>query len=60
MSDITMPQLSDSMEQGTIVSWLKADGDHVEAGEELVEIDTDKATMTYGAPEAGTLAIVAG
>jgi len=60
MSDITMPRLSDSMEQGTIASWLKADGDHVEAGDELVEIETDKATMTYEAPEAGTLAIVAG
>jgi len=60
MSDITMPQLSDSMEQGTIASWLKADGDHVEAGDELVEIETDKATMTYEAPDAGTLTIVAG
>src|SRR5215216_6171404 len=60
MSDITMPQLSDSMEQGMIASWLKVDGDHVEAGDELVEIETDKATMTYEAPEAGTLTIVAG
>src|SRR5215213_9510401 len=59
MSDITMPRLSDSMEQGTIASWLKGDGDHVETGDELVEIETDKATMTYEAPEAGTLAIVA-
>ncbi|MGB2712415.1 MAG: lipoyl domain-containing protein, partial [Conexibacter sp.] len=59
MTDITMPKLSDSMEQGTILSWLKADGDGVAAGEELVEIETDKATMTYESPADGTLAIVA-
>ncbi|HEU4700984.1 MAG TPA: dihydrolipoamide acetyltransferase family protein [Conexibacter sp.] len=59
MTDITMPKLSDSMESGTILSWLKADGETVAAGEELVEIETDKATMTYEAPAAGTLAIVA-
>jgi pyruvate dehydrogenase E2 component (dihydrolipoamide acetyltransferase) len=59
MTDITMPKLSDSMEEGTILSWLKADGETVAAGEELVEIETDKATMTYEAPEAGVLALVA-
>ena len=59
MTDITMPKLSDSMESGTILTWLKADGETVAAGEELVEIETDKATMTYESPEAGTLAIVA-
>jgi pyruvate dehydrogenase E2 component (dihydrolipoamide acetyltransferase) len=59
MTDITMPKLSDSMEEGTILSWLKADGDTVTAGEELVEIETDKATMTYESPAEGTLAIVA-
>ncbi len=59
MTDITMPKLSDSMESGTILSWLKADGETVAAGEELVEIETDKATMTYEAPQAGTLAIAA-
>jgi pyruvate dehydrogenase E2 component (dihydrolipoamide acetyltransferase) len=59
MTDITMPRLSDSMEEGTILSWLRAAGEHVEAGDELVEIETDKATMTYESPEAGVLAIVA-
>jgi len=59
MTDITMPKLSDSMEEGTILSWLKADGDTVAAGEELVEIETDKANMTYESPEAGVLSIVA-
>jgi pyruvate dehydrogenase E2 component (dihydrolipoyllysine-residue acetyltransferase) len=57
--DVVMPRLSDSMEEGTILKWLKADGDDVERGEELVEIETDKATMTYEADTAGTLQIVA-
>ncbi len=47
MTEITMPRLSDSMEEGTILSWLKSDGEQVSAGEELVEIETDKATMAY-------------
>jgi len=59
MTDITMPKLSDSMEEGTILSWLKADGETVAAGEELVEIETDKANMTYESPDGGVLAIVA-
>lgn len=54
-----MPRLSDSMEEGTILKWLKSDGDDVSKGEELVEIETDKANMTYEADEAGTLEIVA-
>jgi pyruvate dehydrogenase E2 component (dihydrolipoamide acetyltransferase) len=59
MSDVVMPRLSDSMEEGTILKWLRSDGDEVAKGEELVEIETDKATMTYEADAAGTLAIVA-
>jgi pyruvate dehydrogenase E2 component (dihydrolipoamide acetyltransferase) len=59
MADVAMPRLSDSMEEGTILKWLKSDGDEVSKGEELVEIETDKANMTYDADEAGTLSIVA-
>jgi pyruvate dehydrogenase E2 component (dihydrolipoyllysine-residue acetyltransferase) len=59
MPDVVMPRLSDSMEEGTILKWLKADGDEIARGDELVEIETDKATMTYEADTAGTLAIVA-
>jgi pyruvate dehydrogenase E2 component (dihydrolipoamide acetyltransferase) len=59
MTEITMPKLSDSMEEGTILSWLKADGEHVDAGEDLVEIETDKATVTHPAAASGTLRIVA-
>jgi len=54
-----MPRLSDSMEEGTIVRWLKRDGDEVARGEELVEIETDKATMAYESDTAGTLSISA-
>jgi pyruvate dehydrogenase E2 component (dihydrolipoamide acetyltransferase) len=59
MADVPMPRLSDSMEEGTILKWLKADGDAVSAGDELVEIETDKANMTYEAEAEGVLAIVA-
>ena len=54
-----MPRLSDSMEEGTIVRWLKRDGEEVVRGEELVEIETDKATMAYESDTAGTLQITA-
>lgn len=60
MSDLVMPRLSDTMEEGTILRWLKADGDAVARGEELVEIETDKATMTYESDLEGVLQIVAG
>jgi pyruvate dehydrogenase E2 component (dihydrolipoamide acetyltransferase) len=53
--EITMPQLSDTMEEGTVVKWLKKEGDKVKAGEEIVEIETDKATMPVEAFESGTL-----
>ncbi|HVP22959.1 MAG TPA: dihydrolipoamide acetyltransferase family protein, partial [Conexivisphaerales archaeon] len=49
------PRLSDSMEEGTILTWLKQEGDEVAVGEELVEIETDKANMAYEADVAGTL-----
>jgi pyruvate dehydrogenase E2 component (dihydrolipoamide acetyltransferase) len=54
-----MPRLSDSMEEGTIIKWLKASGDEVQRGDELVEIETDKANMVYEADASGTLEIVA-
>jgi pyruvate dehydrogenase E2 component (dihydrolipoamide acetyltransferase) len=59
MGDVAMPRLSDSMEEGTILKWLKSDGDEVTEGEELVEVETDKANMTYEADETGVLKIVA-
>jgi pyruvate dehydrogenase E2 component (dihydrolipoyllysine-residue acetyltransferase) len=52
---VAMPRLSDSMEEGTVLRWLKAEGAEVQRGDELVEIETDKATMTYEAQDAGVL-----
>jgi pyruvate dehydrogenase E2 component (dihydrolipoamide acetyltransferase) len=55
MADVVMPRLSDSMEEGTILTWLKKVGDQVSVGEELVEIETDKANMAYESDLEGTL-----
>jgi len=57
---IAMPRLSDSMEEGTIVSWLKQTGETVAVGEEFVEIETDKATMAFEAELAGVLTTLVG
>ena len=54
-----MPRLSDSMEEGTILRWLKAEGDLVGPGDPLVEIETDKATVLHEAAAAGRLHIIA-
>ena len=53
--EIVMPRLSDSMEEGTVLKWMKAVGDEVALGDELVEIETDKANMVFEADAAGTL-----
>src|SRR5213082_16271 len=55
MPEIQMPKLSDTMTEGTLVAWKKKKGDQVSAGEVLAEIETDKATMEWEAPEDGTL-----
>lgn len=52
---ITMPRLSDTMEEGTVATWLKKVGDTVKEGDILAEIETDKATMEFEAFYAGTL-----
>jgi pyruvate dehydrogenase E2 component (dihydrolipoamide acetyltransferase) len=59
MAEIVMPRLSDTMEEGTVLRWLKRDGERVRRGEELVEIETDKATMAYESDQDGVLEIVA-
>src|ERR1700735_4823617 len=58
MTDVLMPRLSDSMQEGTILTWLAADGDDIVEGQELVEVETDKATMTQLSEASGTLSIV--
>jgi pyruvate dehydrogenase E2 component (dihydrolipoamide acetyltransferase) len=55
MPEIVMPRLSDSMEEGVVLKWLKQVGDDVAVGDELVEIETDKANMAYESDVAGTL-----
>lgn len=52
---ITMPRLSDTMEEGTVATWLKKEGDEVAEGDILAEIETDKATMEFESFYAGTL-----
>jgi pyruvate dehydrogenase E2 component (dihydrolipoamide acetyltransferase) len=59
MHEVVMPRLAESMEEGTLLRWLKADGDDVRAGEELAEIESDKATVTYESEADGVLHIVA-
>ncbi len=56
--DVVMPRLSDSMEEGTIVAWTAADGAVVTRGEEIVEVETDKATMPYEAEASGVLHVL--
>ncbi|MFA1538692.1 dihydrolipoamide acetyltransferase family protein [Actinomadura monticuli] len=55
MTDILMPRLSDTMEEGVISSWQKQPGDEVSVGDVIVDIETDKAVMEYEAYEAGVL-----
>ena len=52
---VGMPRLSDSMEEGTVLKWLVKEGGEVKRGEPLVEIETDKANMTYEADTDGVL-----
>ena len=52
---VTMPRLSDTMEEGTVANWLKNVGDYIEEGDILAEIETDKATMEFESFNEGTL-----
>ena len=58
MSEITMPRLSDSMEEGTILKWLVQDGQDVAVGDELLEVETDKATVTVVSELEGRIAVL--
>ena len=55
MYEITMPQPGQTMEEGTIIYWLKKEGDTVQEGEVLLEIETDKTTVEVESPYSGTL-----
>ncbi len=58
MSEVNMPKLSDTMEEGTIATWKKKSGDAVKKGEVLAEVESDKATFDLEADSDGTLNIV--
>jgi len=55
-TNVLMPALSPTMEQGRLAKWLKKEGDAVRSGDVLAEIETDKATMEVEAVDDGTLA----
>jgi dihydrolipoamide dehydrogenase len=57
-AEVTMPQLSDTMTEGTVVKWHKKEGDKIKSGEEIADVETDKATMSMESFEAGTLAVI--
>jgi dihydrolipoamide dehydrogenase len=57
-AEVTMPQLSDTMTEGTVVKWHKNVGDKIRAGEELADVETDKAVMQMEAFDSGTLAVI--
>lgn len=54
-TELVMPKLSDTMKEGTIVRWLKAEGDAIAAGEVIAEIQSDKATIEFEAYSPGVL-----
>jgi pyruvate dehydrogenase E1 component beta subunit len=55
-TELTMPALSPTMEEGTLAKWLVKEGDEVKSGDILAEIETDKATMEFEAVDEGTIA----
>ena len=58
-AEVKVPRLGQGMEVGTVVKWLKAEGDKVEKGEPLYELDTDKVTQEVEAEAAGVLLMIA-
>jgi pyruvate dehydrogenase E2 component (dihydrolipoamide acetyltransferase) len=57
-TEVIMPALGMAQEKGTLINWLKAEGDSVKKGEPLMEVETDKATVEVEAPASGILADV--
>src|SRR5215475_104602 len=58
MTDVVMPQMGESIVEGTLTKWLKKPGEHVERDEPLFEISTDKVDTEIPSPSAGTLSEV--
>src|SRR6059058_4172173 len=57
-TSVKMPQLGESVTEGTVTRWLKAEGERVEADEPLLEVSTDKVDTEIPAPAAGILASI--
>lgn len=57
-SEIVVPELGESIIEATVSRWLKQEGDRVQAGEALVELETDKVNLEVAAPQAGVLASI--
>ncbi|MBZ0212523.1 MAG: hypothetical protein K8H99_01875, partial [Nitrospirae bacterium] len=55
MTEVIMPKMGDGMEEGTLLEWLKKDGETVKSGEIIGTIQTDKATLELESPSSGTL-----
>ncbi|RLI34215.1 hypothetical protein DRO53_04110 [Candidatus Bathyarchaeota archaeon] len=55
VKEVVMPKLSSTMKEGRIVKWLKKEGEKVQAGEPIVEIEAEKVTTKVEAPVSGTL-----
>src|SRR4051794_41196261 len=55
---VTMPQLGESVTEGTVTRWLKKEGEHVEADEPLLEVSTDKVDTEIPSPAAGVLSSI--
>ena len=61
MPEVIMPKMGDAMEEGTLLKWLKSEGDDVSEGDAIAEIETDKVTLELEAEDSGTLAqLIAG
>src|SRR3712207_601993 len=56
MPEVIMPKMGDAMEEGTLLKWLKSEGDEVSEGDAIAEIETDKVTLELEAENSGTLA----
>lgn len=58
MSEVKIPEMGESINSGYLAAWLKQEGDSVELGEEILELETDKATLSVPSPASGVLSIL--